>query len=200
MNFKESRYYDEEFLGKYLYNKISNDDKIYSVQEFFGVIDNQKEYHIKGEYMDCKLTVQEEYYELDCEEHDDSLYIVFDKPVHITGEFCIGIFAPEIVIKKSNTYSSTYKCVVDKLIINNNCKDCYDITCSKINSIHFYNSKVTFWDSEVNDFFILNKNLCFKDEASFLNFHKIKCIGKCEDLKNKLLKDKNFKQGVIHIE
>lgn len=199
MEFKKSKYYNEKFLGKFLYSKIYDEDKLLTVQEYFNVNPIDKEYCVKDEDKDYSLKVFDEYYELKCEKDDAFLFLAFDKPVHVTGKYCGSIIAPEIIVENARNKELSF-CFCDKLIINNNYKYSYGINFSKIDSVYFYNSAVKFWNSEVSHFFILNPNLCFKKGNILLDYHKIECLVKCKDLKNKLSYNENLRKGIIHIE
>lgn len=199
MKLKESNYYNIEFLGKYLYEKIKNRKEIFTVHEYFGINNSQKEYHKKGTFENYKLKVCEDYYEFECFQYYESLLLVFDKPVHVTGKYCANIFAPEIIIKSRENNLLSY-CIANKAIIDNSCEHLYFIDFSKINSVYFYNNEVSFKDSEINNFFIFNKDLKLYRFSEFLEGIKIKCFGACGNLKNKMSYNEDFKNGIIHIE
>lgn len=204
MKFKESKYYNEEFLGGYIYKKTVDSDEILTIQEFFGINDKQKEYikdgaDIYNRYYNYELKICDEHYELDCQDRNEYLYLLFDKPVHITGKYCVGLIAPEIVVKsdKNNLLS---RCISDKILIDNNSENFYRINYSKIDDVYFYNSRASFYKTQVKNFFIFNKKLVFNINSYFLNYHKIKCFGECKNLKEIRLKYKEFEKGTIHIE
>lgn len=200
MEFKRSVYYNKDFLGKHLYERIVNSDEIFTVQEFFNMDGKKKKYeNYKENEHFYELKVFDNHYELDCEALSYSKYIVFDKPVYIVGSYCYLIIAPEILIK-SNKNSGTYHCVTNKLVINSNYNYDYRIRHSKIKNIFCYNEDITPYDSQIDNFYIKNEELKFSIDSQFLEGHKIKCFGKCDDLKKKILKDENFQNGIIHIE
>lgn len=206
MEFKKSEYYDEKFLGKYLYKIIDDNDKIFTVQEYFDINNNQKEYlkvgitTIEDPYR-YKLKVFDNYYELDCKNYEKYLYLIFDKSVRITGVCCVGIIAPEIIIGNCDN-SQLYFCVSDKMIINNKVKNYsyYNIKMAKINSINFYNDEVLLSYAEINNFFIFDKKFKINKFSAFLDGLKIKFFGKSNNLKEKMLDNGYFRNGIIHIE
>lgn len=204
MEFKKSKYYNKEFLGEYLYKNIYDRDEIFSIQEFFNTNDTQKEYfkdgtNIDNRYYSYKLAVCKKYYELDYHGYNEYLYLIFDKPVHITGKYCIGIIAPEIIIRDEEN-EKIHFCIANSVTINSNYKYNYRISRSKINNLYFHNKNIYLIDSEINNLFIFNQKLYFYDDSKFLTYHKIKSFGKCENLETRLLTNERFKKGIIHIE
>lgn len=199
MKFIKTKYYNEELLGEDLYHKIHKNHEVLTVQEFFNINNTENKYHVKDKNRDYKLMIFDNYYQLDCKNFQVYLFLVFDKPVHITGKHCSKIIAPEIIIN-SNQNSYLSYCVANKVLIHNSYKNYCEINYSKIKNINFYNERVRFYYSEIDNFFILNKELIFDDASLFLNYHKIKCFGECEYLKNKILKLEHFKNRIIHIE
>lgn len=200
MEFKKSKYYDESLLGEAFYENIDEYDEILTVQEFFNMNSEKKEYeNYKENEHFYELKVFNNYYELDCEAYSYLTYIVFDKPVHITGGHCFQIIAPEILIK-SNKNSSTYHCVTNKLVIDNNYNYDYNINFSKIKDVFCYNQKVRFCDSQIDNFYIKNEKINFAIDSQFLDYHKIKIFGTSEHIKKKIAKSENFKEGTIYIE
>lgn len=204
MKFKESKYYNKDFLGENLYNLIYDDDEVHTVREYFNINSAEKEYlkkgsSVYGQSYRYKLKINNNYYELDCQQYDSYLYLVFDKPVHIVGEYCTNIIAPEIVVKSSKN-KVILRCIANKILVDNDSKyECY-MHNSKVNNIDFYNSVVKIRDTEINNFFILNKRFKINKFSEFLEHHKIKFFGKSNNLKKKILNNENFKKGIIHIE
>lgn len=203
MKFIKSKHFNKEFLGKRFYAMANYRDELLTIQEFFNINDTQKEYLKEGKSIDnktysYKLTVQENYYELDCQSHDTYLFLVFDKPVHIVGPICSKIIAPEIIVKNSEN-NSMFQCVANKVTINNNYECYYSIDWSKIEDVYFYNPKVSFWYAEIENFFIYNKKLKLYNISTFLNYHKIKCFGTCYNIKERLSNNIYFQKGVVHV-
>lgn len=202
MEFTKSPYYDKKLLGKALYNRVSDMCQIYAVYDFFRINKKQKEYekHNEGEYS-YKLKVFEKYYELNCDDFIYYVFVIFDKPVHIVGKHCACIIAPEIIVENINN-ECAYHCVSNKLIINNNYDydKTYNINYSKIKDIYFYNYKISFLYSEINNFYIKNENIEFDNSSCFINSHKIKVFGKSKKLKEEMLNNLKFREGIIHIE
>lgn len=201
MRFKESPYYNEKLLGKNLYERfIINNTKIFTVKEFFNINSEQKQYKKEIQYKSLYvLKIYDEYYELYSYDDINYGYIAFDKPVHIKGKCCSYIIAPVIIIKSKKNDTISY-CVADKVVIDSDYENFYYIVNSKINSLYFYNPEVCLNNSEIKNFFVLNQELIFDVDSKFLNYHKIRCFGKNDDLKENLLKNENFKNRIIHIE
>lgn len=201
MEFKRSKYYNRGLLGKNLYERFIVDSaKIFTVQEFFNINNEEKQYKKEVQYKSLYvLKIYDEYYELYSYSDINYEYIVFDKPVHIKSKCCSHIIAPVIIIKSKKNDTISY-CIADKVIVNNGYENFYYTVNSKINSLYFYNPLVCLNNSEIKNFFVLNQELIFDIDSNFLNYHKIRCFGKNDDLKENLSKNENFKSGIIHIE
>lgn len=133
MKFKESEYYNRQFLTKKAYKRICDIHCSYDVKKYFNIngllskiTKRKKFYKTKeldyplGSKSKMKLRVFDGYYELNqYEENDLLLYLIFDKPVHIIGKHCFQIVAPEIIINNNCNCEKIYGCFADKLEVKN---------------------------------------------------------------------------------
>lgn len=211
MKFKESEYYNRKFLTKKAYKRICDIHCLYDVKEYFNIngflskiIKKKNFYKSKeldyslGSKSKMKLRVFDDYYELNqYEENDLLLYLIFDKPVHIIGKRCFQIIAPEIIINNNCNCEKIYGCFTDKLEVKGGKIEICD---SKFKNVMADVIGVEIICSEIENFFIKNKDIMFSPFSNFLKDYKIKVFGKSENLKKRISEYKDFKNRIIHIE